>query len=313
VTSSSERATARAAVFIPVFNGARYLAELLEALVAQEVEGGVDVLVIDSGSGDGSVEIARRFPVRLHQIPNAEFGHGRTRNLAMRMTAAPFVAFLTQDATPAHPRWLAELLAPFADPRVAATLGRQLPRRDSDPTTARTVAEAYGPRATVVQGSIDGLPVFSSVNSCVRRTAWEAVPYRDVRYAEDFHLARDLLAAGFRIAYAPEGAVLHSNEYTLAEYFGRMIDEFGALPPTPAPMLEARLVKRWIAGTAGDLAFALRRSPARFPRDAAWAVVAQAQRLAAAYLRNRHPRLFVRAQARFSLEGRRRSLETIDD
>lgn len=297
-----------AAVFIPVLNGEKYLDELLRAVLAQRGAGPVEVLVIDSGSTDGSLEIARRHPVRLEQIPNREFGHGRTRNLAMRRTSAPFVAFITQDATPAHDRWLAELLAPFADPLVAATYGAQLPRASSDPTTARTVAEAYGRFGplTVDAATVDR-PIFSSVNSCVRRAAWEETPFRDVPYAEDFHLANDLLARGLKLAYAPGGAVHHSNEYTLAEYFGRMVDEFGALPPTQERLLEARLLKRWIVETARDVAFAWRRSPARFPADAGWALVAQTERCAAAYLRNRHPGVFRRVKERFSLEGRKRA------
>ena len=296
-----------AAVFVPVFNGEKYLDELLRAILAQRAPGAVEVLVIDSGSTDGSLEIARRHPVRVEQIPNRDFGHGRTRNLAMRRTAAPFVAFLTQDATPAHDRWLAELLAPFADPRVAATYGAQIPRATSDPTTARTVAEAYGRFGPLtVDAATEDRPIFSSVNSCVRRSAWEEVPFRDVPYAEDFHLAHDLLARGLRLAYAPDAAVRHSNEYTLAEYFGRMVDEFGALPPAREPLLGARLVKRWMVETARDVAFAWRRSPARFPADAGWALVAQTERLAAAYLRHRHPGIFGRVKERYSLEGRRR-------
>jgi rhamnosyltransferase len=297
-----------AAVFIPVFNGEKYLDELLRALAAQRAPGGVEVLVIDSGSSDRSLEIARAHAVRLVQIPNAEFGHGRTRNLALRLTRAPFVAFLTQDATPASDRWLAELLAPFADPRVAATYGAQLPRASSDPTTARIVAEAYGRFGPLtVDSATADRPIFSSVNSCVRRAAWESIPFRDVPYAEDFYLADDLLRAGFVLGYAPKAAVRHSNEYTLAEYWGRMVDEFGALPPSQERLLEARLLKRWVVETARDVAFAWRRSPARLPSDAGWALVAQTERLAAAYLRHRHPGFFHRVKARFSLEGRKRA------
>lgn len=294
-----------AAVFIPVLNGAKYLDELLRAVREQRMQ--AEVLVIDSGSTDASLEIARRHGVTVHEIPNREFGHGRTRNLAMRMTSAPLVAFLTQDATPAHDRWLEELTAPFADPRVAASYGAQRPRAGSDPTTARTIEEAYaafGP--LTVDAATGARPVFSSVNSCVRRSAWNEVPFRDVPYAEDFYLALDLVERGRTLAYVPEAAVLHSNEYTAGEYFGRMMDEFGALPPSAERFLLARLAKRWAVGTALDLSYAWRRAPARFPAAAGWAVMAQAERFAAAYLRHRHPSLFHRLHARFSLERRKK-------
>lgn len=297
----------RTAVFIPVLNGEKYLDELLRAVLAQRIEGGVEVLVIDSGSTDASPEIARRNGVRLHRIPNHEFGHGRTRNLAMRMTTAPRVAFLTQDATPATDRWLAELTEPFADARVAATYGAQHPRAGSDPTTARGIEEAYAAFGRMTVDAATGArPVFSSVNSCVRRSAWEEVPFRDVPYAEDFYLAHDLLERGRTLVYVPGAAVIHSNEYTAGEYFGRMVDEFGALPPSEERFLLARLAKRWAQGTALDLGYAWRRAPGRFPASAAWVLMAQTERFAAAYLRHRHPSLFRRLHERFSLERRKK-------
>src|SRR4051795_164517 len=102
-------------VAVPVLNGARYLEEVLSAVQAQE---GLDnreleILVIDSGSTDGSLSIAERYGARLHQIPKSEFSHGGTRNLAMRLARGDHVPFVTQDATPAHGRWLASLLAGF--------------------------------------------------------------------------------------------------------------------------------------------------------------------------------------------------------
>ena len=73
-------------VVIPTLNGERYLAEVLDAVARQEFAGEVETLVIDSGSTDATLEIVRgRQGVRLHEIPNAEFGHGRTRNLGARL------------------------------------------------------------------------------------------------------------------------------------------------------------------------------------------------------------------------------------
>src|SRR5258708_5816323 len=97
-------------VAIPVLNGARHLDEVLSAVRAQKVDRTLEILVIDSGSNDGSLEIAERHGARVHQIPKQEFSHGDTRNLAMTLANGDHVAFLTQDATPAHERWLAALL-----------------------------------------------------------------------------------------------------------------------------------------------------------------------------------------------------------
>ena len=94
-------------VAVPVYNGARYLDEVLGAVRAQRVDREVEILVVDSGSTDGSLEIAARHGARIHRIDKREFSHGGTRNRMMELAEGEYVAFLTQDATPAHDGWLA--------------------------------------------------------------------------------------------------------------------------------------------------------------------------------------------------------------
>src|SRR5919206_4872067 len=101
---------ADATVAIPVLNGARYLREVLAAVRAQRVDREVELLIVDSGSTDGSLEIAEEHGARIHRIHKSEFSHGGTRNRMMAMARGEHVAFLTQDATPASPRWLPALL-----------------------------------------------------------------------------------------------------------------------------------------------------------------------------------------------------------
>ena len=117
---------------IPVLNGARYLDEVLAAVRAQRVDRELELLVVDSGSTDGSLGIARRHGAVVHEIARAEFSHGGTRNRMMALARGDHVAFLTQDATPAHEGWLAALLEGFAQAEdVAAVFGPHDARPDA--------------------------------------------------------------------------------------------------------------------------------------------------------------------------------------
>ena len=117
-------------VAIPVYNGARYLDEVLSAIRAQRVDREVELLIIDSGSTDGSLAIAERHGARVHSIPKAEFSHGVTRNLAMELRPAS-----TSPSSPRTPR-----------PRTIAGWPRTW-RASSRPTTSRwsSVPTTRGP------------------------------------------------------------------------------------------------------------------------------------------------------------------------
>ena len=253
----------RATIAVLTLNARPYLPELLEACRNQDAPFPYEVLVVDSGSTDGTVAMLAEHPdVRLVEIPNHEFGHGRTRNLAAGLATGEFAVFLTQDATPAHRGWLAELVAPFeTDPRIAAVYGKQLPRPDCCPTVKRDVLRAFrriGPAHGVVVE--DRGCSFSNVNSAVRRDALSRVPFRDVGYAEDRALAEDLHGAGLATAYAADAAVLHSHDLPLGAYFRRMYDEARGLRAAglAARPSVLRLAAATVAGTVGDWAFVAR-------------------------------------------------------
>lgn len=276
-------------VVIPTFNGERYLGEVLDAIAAQRFDGLIETLVIDSGSTDATLDILRSRPhVRLHQIPNSEFGHGRTRNLGARLAQGRTIVFLTQDATPATSDWLTELVAPLEVAGVQAVVGRQVPRSHAFPLQKYDIEHVFaaqGPpdRPTIVELSgadgsdLEDASFYSDVNSAARREfLLDEIPLRDVAYSEDAAFARDVLEAGYRKAYAPRGAVLHSNDMGIREYASRLFDETvglrraGARPPSPG-RLGAAL--RAIKGAMHDTVRIARDPDYRLVERVKWLVV----------------------------------------
>lgn len=237
--------TVKATIFIPTYNGEKYIGAILTAVSEQDVNFGYEVLIIDSGSNDHTLEIIRQFQekhdnVLLHQIPNTEFGHGKTRNLAARMARGEYVIYITHDAIPAHNRWLYEMVRPFEiNDKIVGVMGKQIPRAHCIPmlkSEIRGVFSGFGPDfGTTVfyrddfvkdQGTYDAISFYSDANSAARKSyLTERFPYKDVSYAEDQLFGRDVIDAGYYKAYAPRGAVIHSNDLTLREYRHRMFDE----------------------------------------------------------------------------------------
>jgi O-antigen biosynthesis protein len=219
---------------IPVKDGARYLAEVLDALNRERVD---EVLVIDSGSRDDSVDIARAAGATVIEIPPAEFGHGRTRNLGAEHATGEVIAFLTQDATPASGwlRAIREALALSED--VGALFGPHRPRPDTSPMIARELAEFFATFAPYdapprTFGPDD--PTFlSNVNAAYRRACWEEIRFEDVAYSEDQAFGRALAShPRWRKVYHPRAAVLHAHDYPPAEFARRYFDEYRGLRET---------------------------------------------------------------------------------
>jgi rhamnosyltransferase len=226
--------SATVTVAVPVLDGGRLLGDVLAAVRAQEVDREVELLVIDSGSTDGSVALAREHGARVVEIARAEFSHGGTRNRLMELSRGEHVAFLTQDSVPAAPGWLAALLGGFGEEDVALVCGPYLPRPDASPMVRRELEQYFASfgGARVDRGPLEGASpaaFFSSANGAVARWAWEQVPFRPLPYAEDQQLARDMLAAGFAKAYVPEAAVVHSHDHPPWRALQRYFDDFRAL------------------------------------------------------------------------------------
>jgi rhamnosyltransferase len=313
-----------ATVAIPLRNGGEQFAGVLLALDGQTVAH--ELLVCDSGSSDGSAELARAHGARVIEIAPEEFSHGATRNRLMGEAHTERVALLTQDAQPTDEHWLERLLEGFElGGDVALVYGPYMPRADA-PLPVRlelerwfaSLADGWEPQLEHLTDDERRLPVvqlvgrrgfFTDANACIARSAWEQVPFREVAYAEDRLLAIDMLRAGYAKAYVPGAAVLHSHHYSAGEQLRRSFDEWRGLLEVygwrePAsPRVQLSRLRGELGGARGELSAAGMHGPELFT---ALAAVARhyVLRSAGALLGSRADRLPAGARRRLSLEGR---------
>ena len=224
-------------VAIPVRDGGPLLGEVLEAVRSQRLDRAVEILVADSGSTDGSAELARSLGATVFHVER--FSHGGTRNELMRRAAGAHVAFLTQDAVPADERWLGNLLHGFelADD-VALAYGPYRARPGAPIAVERELAAWFASLSPDATPRLDRAAdpsgpghatFFTDANGAVARAAWIEVPFRAVPYAEDQALALDMLRAGYAKAYLPDASVIHSHDYGALAQFRRSFDEWRGL------------------------------------------------------------------------------------
>jgi glycosyltransferase involved in cell wall biosynthesis len=299
-------------VVIPVKDGARYLGPLLAAL-HQQGDNEVELLVVDSGSSDGSVELARGSGATVHEIAPEEFGHGRTRNLAMELTSGDVVCFLTQDAVP-EPGWLAAHLEAFElDPKVGAVYGPHLPWPDTSPMIARELEEFFAsmsPDGEPVLQRAGDLAFLSNVNASYARACWEEIRFEeDLAYAEDQAFGRAMLDGGWVKVFHPGAAVRHAHDYGPVEFARRYFDEYRGLRETGGhvePLRPSTVLADVGGGVAADRRWMAEQG---WPeaRRAAWtarSLLHHGSRKAAAVAATRPGTLPAAIERRLSLEGR---------
>jgi len=211
-------------------NGRRDLERVLPAIFEQQFSAPFEVIAVDSGSSDGTLDILRQFNIRIEQIPPHEFHHARTRNLAASFSSGKILLFLSQDAIPASKNWLATMHANFEDPGVAAVYGRQFPKPGSSSEREDALEAVYGTNRIVKDPAHrDGMGYrfyhFSDVNAAIRRSVWEAEHFpENLRVFEDLGIAKRILDHGWKIVYEPEAAVYHSHTHSTIGLFKRYFD-----------------------------------------------------------------------------------------
>lgn len=211
-------------VVMLTFNGMGWIRDYYQSFLEQDYAGEWEWLVIDSGSTDGTVEFLQQFDrVRIHQIPNAEFGHGKTRNLACELSANELLLYTVQDACPRSKSWMTNMVADLEHHALDAVCGGQAvqPHPDnnpvqwykpvSEPKVVNIVtAEAF--KAMDVQQQIKACG-WDDVNALYRRSSMERWPFHDEAYGEDMEWAKRCLTHGGRIGYAHAHKVWHHHHH----------------------------------------------------------------------------------------------------
>lgn len=210
-------------------NDEKVIADTLE-MIAKQTEKDYELINIDSGSQDRTIEIIKQYNPNPIQIRPEDYVPGRVLNMGVRAAKGSILVFLNSDATPEDEFWLERLIAPLEDPEVGAVYGRQISRPDTWPLFRRDNENAFPSEENVRRRSLLGNPswqnFFSMANSATRRDVWERFPFReDIQYSEDIEWASRLRKAGLRVVYVPNAGAYHSHNYTLRQSWKRFFEE----------------------------------------------------------------------------------------
>ena len=260
---------------IPTKNGGDLFKTVVAGLQRQTIWPNVEFIIVDSGSTDDTIAIAKAAGAECYTIPPSEFNHGSTRDFAIGKASSNKIVLTVQDATPLDVQMIEKLLSAFEDPEVAGAYGRQIPQPDADAITkrnlntwltGRTVREV---RALPDPAAYDTWPPmerylasnFDNVCSAIRKSEWEVRPFGRVDFGEDIEWAQSALIRGRRIVYEPTAAVVHSHDRPIAYEYKRTyvchrkLNQLFGLHMVPTL---GRAVQGWLHMMISDMGYTMR-------------------------------------------------------
>lgn len=211
-------------IIIRTKNEAQFIGRTLAAIRQQDYAGPVEIILVDSGSQDATVSLARPHVSKIISIPPEDFTFGYALNLGARAASGDVLVALSAHAIPTNPQWLSELVAPLHNPRVAAVASWQIPH-PNEPLEPYLVLWQFlyklGYRAPAAYRYM-----FSNTSSAFRAEIWRKYPFDEaLPYCEDHYWAMHLQNQGYEIAHARNSVIYHSHTMPLQKRVRRIAGE----------------------------------------------------------------------------------------
>ncbi|NJK59135.1 MAG: glycosyltransferase family 2 protein [Oscillatoriales cyanobacterium SM2_1_8] len=247
----------RVSVIVRCCNEERDIGRLLAGILRQRGDFEPEIVVVDSGSTDRTLEVVGRYPTKVVHIPQAAFSFGRSLNWGCAAATGEILAIASAHVYPVYDDWLQQLVTPLlANPQIALVYGKQRGDKDTQFSEHRIFARWFPEVSTPWQTH----PFCNNANAALRRSLWAQLPYDETLTGlEDLAWAKAVLALGYGVAYQAEAEVVHRHRETWGRIFNRYRREAIALQQIfPATRFSAwDLMRLWSANVAGDSLSAL--------------------------------------------------------
>lgn len=208
----------KASILIRTYNEQKHIGNLLDA-IARQRERDFEIILVDSGSTDETLAIARGSVDRVLQISNRDFTFGYSLNTGSKAATGEFFVIISAHAIPTSGRWLEELLRPFEDKDVAMTYGRHIGARTTKFSEGRDFVVLFPEHENAPRP----YPYYAlNANAAIRKSLWEKHPFEEhLTGLEDIAWARAQHEQGMKIVYVPKAAVEHIHEERWSQVYNR--------------------------------------------------------------------------------------------
>lgn len=204
-------------IVIRAYNEAKHIGRLLEGISQQTLQD-VEIILVDSGSTDDTLTVAARYPVKVVHIRPQDFTFGHSLNRGIAAASSELIVIASAHVYPVYPDWLEHLLAPFDDPQIGLTYGRQR----GDGRTKFSEGQVFERWFPAQSQSRQYHPFCNNANAAIRRALWRQHPYDETLPGlEDLAWATWMMEQGRALSYVAEAEIIHVHEETPRGVYNR--------------------------------------------------------------------------------------------
>lgn len=199
----------RYSIIIRSYNEEKHIGRLLKGIAMQTVCNDIEVILVDSGSKDQTVNIAKAGGAKIVHIAPEEFSFGRALNFGCQAATGDILVFASAHVYPVFNDWIERLAAPFQVEKMAVVYGRQIGNEVTKFSEEQLFKKWFPAWSNYDQSH----PFCNNANCAVRRSLWEEQPYDETLTGlEDLDWAGKIMEKGYKIAYEAEAAIVHVHE-----------------------------------------------------------------------------------------------------
>lgn len=222
--SNSEFTEPKIGVVIRSLNEAEHLPKLIFGLKRQTLRVS-DIVLVDSGSSDGTCELAKELGLRVVCTPKEEFSFGKSLNIGFEEVDADIVLILSAHVYPKTNNFINDMLGGFNDPNVGYVYGRQIGNSDSAFSERQLMLDWYPPHPKTNYSNFS-----NNGNSAVKKSVWDLFKFDEkLPGLEDIDFASRINTAGWTTNYAHKAIVTHVHNEKWSKIANRYRREAFAL------------------------------------------------------------------------------------
>jgi glycosyltransferase involved in cell wall biosynthesis len=198
-------------IIIRSYNEQKHIRRLLEGIKRQKIYDLLEVVLVDSGSTDSTVDIANEYGVKVININPAEFSFGRALNRGCAAANGKYLLFASAHVYPLYTDWVQKMIDPFTDDKVALVYGRQT----GNEITKYSEQQLFNKWFPANSNDDQSISFCNNANCVIRKKLWESQPYdENLTGLEDLDWAAKIQAKGYKIAYEALAPIVHVHEET---------------------------------------------------------------------------------------------------